>query len=63
MSAVTVYQHPDGEGLIQFDTEALRLSLINEAEGLSACALIGPWGLRDLAAKLLALADEMEVQP
>lgn len=57
MSAITVYRHPDGEGLIQFDAESCRLSLINDAEGLSAYALIGAWGLRDVAAKLLTLAD------
>lgn len=57
MSAVTIYRHPDGEGSIQFDAESYRLSLSNDEEGLSAYALIGPWGLRDVAAKLLALAD------
>lgn len=55
-----LYQHPDGEGSIQFDAESYRLSLINDAEGMSASALIGPWGLRDVAAKLLALADADE---
>lgn len=53
-----IYQHPDGEGEIRFDAETSRLFLLNEAEGLSAYALIGPWGLRDVAAKLLALADD-----
>ena len=50
-----LYQHPDGMGLIQFDAESRRLFLFNDAEGLSAYALIGPAGLRDVAAKLLAL--------
>lgn len=58
-----IYRHPDGEGDIRFDAEASRLFLLNESEGLSAYALIGPAGLRDVAAKLLALADEVEVQP
>lgn len=57
MSTVTIYHHPDGEGSIQFDAESGRLSLINDAEGLSAYALIGQRGLRDVAAKLVALAD------
>lgn len=59
----SVYRHPDGEGEICFDAESSRLFLLNESEGLSAYALIGPAGLRDVAAKLLALADEVEVQP
>jgi hypothetical protein len=58
-----VYRHPDGEGEIRFDAETSRLFLLNEAEGLSAYASIGPWGLRDVAAKLLALADALEVKP
>ena len=57
-----VYQHPDGMGSLQFDAESRRLFLFNAAEGLSAYALIGPWGLRDVAAKLLALADEVEAK-
>ncbi len=55
-----VYQHPDGMGSFQFDAESRRLFLFNEAEGLSTYAAIGPAGLRDVAAKLLALADEVE---
>lgn len=57
MSTVTLYRHPDGEGTIQFNAESGRLSLINEGEDLSAYVLIGPEGLRDVAARLLALAD------
>lgn len=34
-----------------------RLFLFNDAEGLSAYALLGPWGLRDVAAKLPRLPD------
>lgn len=55
-----VYQHPDGMGSFQFDAESRRLFLFNDCEGLSAYALIGPAGLRDVAAKLLAAADEVE---
>ena len=57
MMAAPIYRHPDGEGNLQFDAATSRLFLFNAAEGLSAYALIGPWGLRDVAAKLLALAD------
>ena len=57
-----VYQHPDGMGSFQFDAESRRLFLLNAAEGMSAYALIGPAGLRDVAAKLLALADEVEAK-
>ena len=55
-----LYQHPDGMGSFQFDADSRRLFLFNNAEGLSGYALIGPAGLRDVAAKLLAAADEVE---
>ena len=58
MMAAPIYRPPDGEGSLQFDAATSRLFLFNAAEGMSAYALIGPWGLRDVAAKLLALADE-----
>lgn len=58
-----VYTHPDGEGSIQFDAENSRLWLMNECKGLSAYALIGAGGLRSVAAKLLALAAEVEAKP
>ena len=56
-----LYQHPDGMGELLFDAESSRLLLLNDAEGLHAYALIGPAGLRDVAAKLLALADDVGV--
>ena len=55
-----LYRHPDGMGSFQFDAESRRLFLFNDAEGLSAYAAIGPAGLRDVAAKLLAAADEVD---
>lgn len=58
----TLYKHPDGEGEIFFEAATGRLFLFNDAEGLSAYALIGPAGMRDVAAKLLALADEVEAK-
>ena len=56
-----LYLHPDGEGEIFFEAATGRLFTSNDCEGLSAYALIGPAGLRNVAHKLLALADEMEV--
>lgn len=53
----TLYRHPDGMGEIAFDAATFRLFLANETEALSAWAYIGPDGLRELADKLLALAD------
>ena len=53
-----LYRHPDGMGEIMFEAATGRLFTLNDAEGLGAYAAIGPAGLRDVAAKLLALADE-----
>jgi uncharacterized membrane protein YeiH len=61
MSRTKLYRHPDGEGSIEFDTASSRLFLFNDAEGLSAYAVIGPDCLRELAAKLMTLADESEL--
>ena len=58
----TLYQHPDGMGEIMFEAATGRLFTSNDCESLSAYALIGPAGLRDVAAKLLALADEVEAK-
>lgn len=60
--SVSVYRHPDGDGDIRFDAETSRLFLLNESEGLSAFAVIGPLGLRDVAEELLALAAKLEVK-
>ena len=62
MMAAPIYRHPDGEGSLQFDAATYRLFLFNAAEGLSAYALIGPAGLRDVAAKLVELAVEVEAK-
>lgn len=51
--AETLYQHPDGLGCITWDAQTLTLTLTNETEGTTATALIGPAGLRELAAALL----------
>lgn len=57
-----IYLHPDGLGELLFDAAISRLFFFNDAEGQSGFALIGPAGLRDVAAKLLALADEVEAK-
>ena len=57
-----LYRHPDGMGEIMFEAATGRLFTLNDAEGLSGYALIGPAGLRDVAAKLLAAADEVEAR-
>ena len=55
-----IYLHPDGMGELLFDAAISRLFFFNESEGQSGYLLIGPRGLRDVAAKLMALADEVE---
>ena len=57
-----LYRHPDGMGEIMFEAATGRLFTLNDAEGLSAYAAIGPAGLRHVAAKLLAAADEVEAK-
>ena len=56
----TLYRHPYGMGTIRHDAQTQTLHLINALDGTEAYALIGPHGLRELAAKLLALADKLE---
>jgi len=52
-----VYTHPDGHEI----TVGAGLLTACTSEGTAVSLPIGPAGLRDVAAKLLALADEMEV--
>jgi hypothetical protein len=59
MSTATIYAHPDGHGI----TVGYGLLTACTSDGTAVSLPIGPDGLRDLAAKLLALADEVEVQP
>ncbi len=47
----TLYLHPDGEGEIFFEAATGRLFTSNDAEGLRLDVLIGPAGLRDVAAE------------
>ena len=59
MSTATIYAHPDGHEI----TVGNGLLTACTSDGTAVSLPIGPDGLRDLAAKLLALADEVEVQP
>ena len=60
VTGVTLYRHPDGAGRLDFDADTSRLYLVNDEIDVASFALIGPWGLRELGAKLLALAAELE---
>jgi len=60
VTGVTLYRHPDGAGRFDFDADTSRLYLVNDEIGVASFALIGPWGLRALGEKLLALAAELE---
>ena len=51
-----VYQHPDGHEI----TIGAGLLTACTSEGTAVSLPIGPAGLRDVAAKLLAAADDME---
>ena len=55
-----LYEHPDVGGNITYDDNAKRLIAWNGHEESFGAASIGPLGLRELGAKLLALADELE---
>ena len=58
MSTATIYAHPDGHEI----TVGYGLLTACTSDGTAVSLPIGPDGLRDLAAKLLALAAEVEVQ-
>ena len=60
-----LYEHPDGEGRICFDAQAMHLCITNEAHEppTTSHAVMGPWGMRKLAMALLALAAELDDEP
>lgn len=60
MTRNPVYGHPDVDGAVEFDTETRRLFVLNDSESACAYAVIGTAGMRIVAAKLMALADELE---
>lgn len=53
-----IYQHPDGMGSIEYDAKAQHIIIRNDETSEVAHAVIGPQGLRELAAELLKLADQ-----
>lgn len=58
MSTAIIYAHPDGHEIAVADG----LLTACTSEGTAVSLPIGPAGLRDVAAKLLALADEVEAK-
>lgn len=58
MNGILVFEHPDGQGTIEFF--AGRLIVSNEDSDTSTTVLVGPGGLRDLARRLAALADVLD---
>ena len=58
MSTTTIYTHPDGHEITVGDG----LLTACTSDGFALSMPIGPAGLRDVAAKLLALADEVEAK-
>ena len=54
MKTTTIYAHPDGHEIAVGDG----LLTTCTSDGFALSMPIGPDGLRDVAAKLLALADE-----
>lgn len=58
MNGTNLFEHPDGEGAIEYGGGILIVA--NDIDATETRVLIGPAGLRDLAARLLALADEID---
>ena len=56
---IILYAHPDGMGAIEYGGGILIVA--NNADATVTRVLIGPEGLRDLAAHLLRLADLIEL--
>ncbi|ENO79690.1 hypothetical protein [Thauera sp. 63] len=59
--SIVIYQHPDGQGCIEFDGGSLIAA--NDLDATVTRILIGPDGLRDLAYRLGALADVIDGRP
>ena len=57
-SMTVIYQHPEGMGQIEFNAQTQHLVIRNDETNEVAHAVIGPEGLRELAAELLKLADK-----
>lgn len=57
MSAAPLYEHPDGMGSVRVMPEQNVILVTNERDGTAARVVIGLDGLRDLAARLAAVAS------
>lgn len=57
MTTAHLFEHPDGEGRIEYGAGTLIVA--NDVSATVSHVLIGPAGLRDLAARLNALADQV----
>jgi len=62
MMAAPIYRHPDGEADGHEITVGDGLLTACTSDGFALSMPIGPAGLRDVAAKLLALADADEAK-
>lgn len=60
--ANVIYSHPDGEGQIHYDAENKRLYVTHDASEpeLVSFAVMGPWGLRQVAIALLQIAEQLD---
>ena len=65
ITPTALYEHPDGEGRICFDAQAMHLCMTNEAHEppTTSHAVMGPWGMCKLAMALLVLAVELDDEP
>jgi|GEM_PF-1647399 len=57
MTTTNLYEHPDGEGCIEYGDGIMIVA--NDTSSTVSHVLIGPAGLRDLASRLNALADQI----
>jgi hypothetical protein len=56
----TLYRHPEARGVIVADPANLRLIVSSADEESTVSVVIGPRGMRALAAELLKAADAIE---
>lgn len=57
MTTPHLFEHPDGEGRIEYGDGILIVA--NDVSATVSHVLIGPAGLRDLASRLNAVADQI----
>jgi len=59
-AACILYQHPEGRGIIVADAVHARLIVCSADQETTVDVIIGPRGMRNLAAELLKVADVIE---